>query len=100
MHEAPSADAGSPAPVDRRLDGNALAGPLGAVFAVDLTSAIATCGTCSQAAPIAESMLFVDAPAYVLRCRGCAGVLLRYGQLGQRWHLDLSGTSLLVGYAP
>lgn len=81
---------------DRRLDGNALAGPLRALFAVDLSAATSTCARCGAARPLAEQVLYADAPALVLRCRGCSGVLLRCGTADDQVRLDLSGTRLLV----
>ncbi|MDU0287802.1 DUF6510 family protein [Saccharothrix longispora] len=33
------------------MDGNALAGPLAEVFAVDLTAARARCGSCGETGP-------------------------------------------------
>jgi hypothetical protein len=92
-------------PPDRRLDGNALAGPLLELFSVDLSGAVVTCAHCDGTAPLGEQPLYADAPALVLRCRDCAGVLLRYSA---GWHgsgsgtvrADLSGLRLLTAAAP
>ena len=78
------------------LDGNAAAGPLRALFAVDLTTARSTCGSCGQERALAEQALYERAAAMVLRCRGCDGVLMRYSDDGGRLRLDLTGTRLLV----
>lgn len=59
------------------LDGNAAAGALSEVFAVDLTAAIARCDGCGQTTVFAESRVYVDAPGMVARCNGCEAVLLR-----------------------
>jgi hypothetical protein len=40
------------------LDGNAAAGPLRGLFAVDLTLALSTCGSCGQDHPLAEQALY------------------------------------------
>lgn len=80
----------------RTLDGNAMAGPLLELFAVDLVAAHCTCGSCGSTAPLAASSLYADSPALVVRCRSCAGVLLRYSSAGGRVRLDLSGARLLV----
>ena len=80
---------------DRRLDGNAAAGPLLELFAIDLVAAISTCGHCGNAFPLGAHDLYADAPALVLRCPGCAGVVLRYGTTGSVLRLDLSGARLL-----
>ena len=54
---------------DSFLDGNAAAGVLREVFAVDVTSAHGQCVGCGNTAPMAEARLFADAPGLVLRCR-------------------------------
>jgi hypothetical protein len=81
---------------DRRLDGNALAGPLSELFAIDLVGATGTCAGCGSTSPLGEQLLYADAPAVVLRCRGCAGVLLRYGVDESHVRLEMSGLQLLV----
>ena len=82
---------------DRTLDGNAAAGPLAELFTVELTAAVAACASCGGSAPLASYVLYADAPALVIRCPTCRAVVLRYGHIGQRLRLDLSGiTSLLV----
>lgn len=80
----------------RALDGNALTGPLLELFALDLVPALSTCAHCGATAPLAAHDLFTDAPALVLRCRDCTGVVLRYGTAGGRVRLDMSGCRLLV----
>ena len=81
---------------DRRLDGNAAAGPLRELFALDLVAAACTCRHCGDTAPLAEHILYADAPALVLRCPSCTGVVLRYASTGGRVRLDLAGARLLV----
>jgi hypothetical protein len=81
---------------DTPLDGNAAAGPLAEIFAVDLAAAVVTCGGCGAQGPLAEHDLYADAPALVLRCRNCTGVVLRYASVGGRVRLDMSGTRLLT----
>jgi hypothetical protein len=90
---------------DRRLDGNALAGPLLELFSVDLSGAMVTCVHCDGTAPLGEQQLYTNAPALVLRCRDCTGVLLRYsadsyGTGSGTVRADLSGLRLLVAQVP
>lgn len=85
---------------DRRLDGNALAGPLLELFAVDLSGALGTCDHCGGTGPLGEQPLYTDAPAMVLRCRDCAEVLLRVGTRDQQLRIDMSGLRLLVAPLP
>jgi Family of unknown function (DUF6510) len=80
---------------DHHLDGNAAAGALSEVFAVEITSAIGQCAGCGRTGPMAETRLYANAPGLVLRCAGCDAVLLRLvGAEGRRW-LDLRGLAYL-----
>jgi hypothetical protein len=81
---------------ERRLDGNAAAGPLRELFALDLITAACTCAHCGATTALAEHVLYSDAPALVLRCPSCTGVVLRYASTGGRVRLDLTGARLLV----
>lgn len=84
----------------RRLDGNAVAGPLAELFTVDLTAATFVCGGCGRSAPLATYTTYADAPALVLRCPGCSGVVLRFSSRDGTVRLDLAGTRLLVAHLP
>jgi hypothetical protein len=76
-------------------NGNALAGPLGDVFRVDLTTAIGRCTGCGRTGPMAEVRVFDHAPGVVARCPVCDQVLLRLvGGPGRAW-LDLRGPAYL-----
>jgi hypothetical protein len=57
------------------LDGNALAGMLGDVFAVDVTMIVATCRECGRRAVLAEAIVERDAVCAIVRCRGCTRTL-------------------------
>src|ERR1022692_4599579 len=73
------------------LDGNALAGALSQVFAVDVTAAIGQCAHCRRTGPMAESVVYPNAPGMVARCPGCDGVVLRLVLDSGRAWLDLRG---------
>ncbi|MDX3105499.1 DUF6510 family protein [Nonomuraea angiospora] len=74
------------------LDGNALAGPLGEIFAVDVTAAIGRCASCGLAGPVASLRVYGPDPGLVARCPGCEEVILRLVRgPGTAW-LDLRGT--------
>ena len=79
----------------RRVDGNALGGILGEVFAADLTMATTTCRSCRGEAPLAVLQVYLDAPGAVARCPGCSAVQLRVVRNEKRWWLDLSGIQVL-----
>ncbi|GAA1645871.1 DUF6510 family protein [Georgenia ruanii] len=81
---------------ERRLDGNAAAGPLAELFTVDLAAAVSTCAGCGAAAPLAAHLLYADAPALVVRCPSCTAVVLRFGSAEGRLRLDLTGARLIT----
>jgi hypothetical protein len=85
---------------DRWTDGNALAGPLGDVFRVDLTTAIGRCTACGGTAAMAEVRVFDHAPGVVARCPTCDQVLLRLVRGPGRAWLDLRGLTYLQLPAP
>jgi hypothetical protein len=78
------------------LDGNAAAGELNRVFAVDVTAAQGRCGNCGAARHFAEAHLYVNCPGIVARCSGCGHVLLRLAIVGERMFLDLRGMTYLA----
>jgi Family of unknown function (DUF6510) len=77
------------------LDGNAAAGPLREVFAVDLAAAVVRCNGCGTTAVLGEANAFMRAPGTVARCRACDMVLLRLVRGPTRAWLDLRGVSYL-----
>jgi hypothetical protein len=76
---------------DNVLDGNAAAGVLRSLFAVELTSAIGQCDGCGRRAVLADARLYVDAPGVVARCVGCEAVLFRAVTSPDRTWVDLRG---------
>jgi hypothetical protein len=76
-------------------DGNALAGPAGVLFRVELTAAIGCCAGCGRSAAMAEVRVFDHAPGVVARCPVCDQVLLRLVRGPGRAWLDLRGLSYL-----
>jgi hypothetical protein len=62
--------------VDRlMLDGNAIAGLLQEVFAVEMTTAIVTCDECGSTDAVAATHVFRGA-GIAMRCRRCDNVLV------------------------
>lgn len=78
------------------LDGNAAAGELSQIFAVDITSAKGQCANCGAKRRFAEAHLHVDCPGLVARCVICGHVLLRLVSAGQHVFLDMSGMTYLT----
>lgn len=73
-------------------DGNALAGPLREIFAVDVTAATSQCVSCRRSAPVATLRVYAHAPGMVARCPGCEEVVLRLVRGPESAWLDLRGT--------
>ncbi len=80
---------------EQYLDGNALAGPLSEIFAMDLTAAAGRCARCGLTGPVAGLRLYVRAPGLVARCPGCDAVMLRLVRGPATAWLDLRGTACL-----
>ncbi|WP_214326378.1 DUF6510 family protein [Nonomuraea sediminis] len=73
------------------LDGNALAGPLAEIFAVDVSAAIGQCASCGLAGPVASLRVYGPDPGLVARCPGCEEVVLRLVRGPDAAWLDLRG---------
>ena len=78
------------------LDGNAGAGELSKIFAVDITSAEGQCANCGAKRRFAETHLYLQCPGLVARCPVCRHVLLRLANIQERVFLDLSGMTRLT----
>jgi hypothetical protein len=78
------------------LDGNAAAGELSRIFAMDITSAEGTCANCGAMRRFAEAHLYVQCPGLVARCALCGHVLLRCVNTKRHVFLDLRGMTYLA----
>jgi hypothetical protein len=58
------------------VDGNAIAGLLQEVFAIEMTTALGTCGNCGAAEPVGAIHVYRGA-GIVLRCPHCNNVLAK-----------------------
>ena len=77
------------------LDGNAAAGELSKIFAMDITAAVGRCAHCGATKRFAEAHLYMQGPGIVARCAACENVLLRYANVRQRVFLDVRGMTYL-----
>ena len=77
------------------LDGNAAAGELSKIFAVDVTAAEGQCAHCGATKRFAEAHLYMQCPGIVARCTECEQVLLRLVSVRNRVLLDLTGMTYL-----
>ncbi|WP_242187091.1 DUF6510 family protein [Sphingomonas sp. CARO-RG-8B-R24-01] len=87
-------------PADEYIDGNAAAGALGRIFAVDVTAAMLTCDECERKGPVGELQLYGSGPGQVLRCASCGTVNLRIVEIRDQLVLDLRGCTKLIFTLP
>ena len=83
---------------EQRLDGNAVAGILGEVFALEITTARAACAGCGASGEVGAQMAYVSEIGTVVRCAACDNVLIRVvhqTEGSQRYWLDLKGIEYL-----
>jgi len=76
------------------LDGNAVAGMLGEVFAVEMTTATMVCGNCGSAGAVGATHVFRGA-GIVLRCPDCDNALVKIVEGGTRMWMDFGGMRTL-----
>jgi hypothetical protein len=79
----------------QRLDGNAAAGVLRELFALEMTTALGTCGHCGKSGPIGELMLYGGEIGVVLRCPGCDHLLVCITHTPHGYWLDMRGLQIL-----
>jgi hypothetical protein len=73
------------------LDGNAAAGELSKIFAIDVTAGEGQCAHCGTKKRFAEAHVYMQGPGVVARCVVCEHVLLRLASVRQRVFLDARG---------
>jgi Zn finger protein HypA/HybF involved in hydrogenase expression len=76
------------------LDGNAVAGLLQEVFAVEMTTAVGTCASCGAAGPVGTVHVYRGA-GIVLRCPHCDNVLATIVKSDSRVWIDSTGIRTL-----
>ena len=80
---------------DLRLDGNAAAGLLAEIFAVEMTSAQSICAHCGQTGALGTLLRYGGEMGTVLRCPTCEGVQLRIAAIRGQYWVDMRGMSML-----
>jgi hypothetical protein len=78
------------------LDGNAAAGQLASLFAVEPTMIIVTCEGCGREGPLATLRYYGEPLGVVLRCPACDTANVRSARTGGQVTLDLRGSSRLT----
>jgi Family of unknown function (DUF6510) len=80
---------------DNALDGNAIGGMLMEVFGTEMTTAVATCGSCGAASQVAELPVYMPGLGTVVRCRSCESVLMVFTTVREVTCVDLMGLASL-----
>jgi Zn finger protein HypA/HybF involved in hydrogenase expression len=80
---------------EMRLDGNAIAGLLRDIFAMEMTAAQGTCANCGAVNEVGRLHVYIHAPGTVVRCPACEAVLMRIVRGRGRYWIDMSGTRTL-----
>ena len=83
-----------------QLDGNAAAGLLAQIFAVDITTATITCASCQATSEVGALAVYCPEMGAILRCTGCQAAVLRIGRHPGGYVLDMHGSGLLRIDAP
>jgi hypothetical protein len=77
------------------VDGNAIGALMIDVFGTEMTAASSTCATCGASRPVAELVVFRQAPGTVVRCRTCGSILIVLVKRTDAISVDLSGLANL-----
>jgi ribosomal protein L32 len=80
---------------DLKLDGNAIAGLLREIFAMEMTTAQSTCAGCGKVHLVGRVDVYLNAPGAVVRCPACGQVMMLIVHTGDRYWIDLTGTRRL-----
>ena len=77
------------------LDGNAVAGVLYEMFAVEMTASPTECASCGREGELGTLLAFMQSPGVVLRCPACEQVMLRIVETPDAIYLDARGAVYL-----
>jgi Family of unknown function (DUF6510) len=81
--------------MEHKLDGNAAAGTLQAIFPFEMTLAQVTCVGCGTTGVIGALAAYMHGMGTVIRCPSCDTVLIRVAQAKGRYWLDMRGVRVL-----
>ena len=81
--------------MENKLDGNAAAGLLQAIFPFEMTLVQATCAGCGTTNAIGATAAYLHGMGTVIRCPSCDKALIRVAQVKGRYFLDMRGVRVL-----
>jgi hypothetical protein len=82
------------------LDGNAAAGVLSELFAIDITVASLTCDQCRATVEIGAARVYGGAMGSIFRCPECDHAMIRMVRTPAGFWLDFKGARRLFVRAP
>jgi len=81
--------------MEHKLDGNAAAGTLQAIFPFEMTLVQATCTDCGATNPLGATAAYIHGMGTVIRCPSCDTALIRVAHVKGRYFLDMRGVRVL-----
>jgi ribosomal protein S27E len=81
--------------MENKLDGNAAAGTLQAIFPFEMTLVSVTCNGCGATNMIGATAAYMPGIGTIVRCPACDTALIRVAQVKGRYMLDMRGVRLL-----
>ena len=81
--------------MENKLDGNAAAGILQAIFPFEMTLVRATCTGCGATNAIGATAAYMHGMGTVIRCPSCDTALIRVAQVRGHYLLDMRGVRVL-----
>ena len=81
------------------LDGNAGAGLLHELFALEMTAASVTCAGCGIVAQVGELALYGGRMGAIFRCTHCDTAVMRLARTPAGFRIDMRGARVLFAHA-
>ena len=81
--------------MENKLDGNAAAGILQAIFPFDMTLVQVTCTGCGTTNPLGATAAYMHGMGTIVRCPSCDTALIRVAHARGRYLLDMRGARVL-----
>jgi uncharacterized protein DUF6510 len=81
--------------MEQKLDGNAAAGILQAIFPFEMTLVQATCTGCGATNALGATAAYMHGMGTVIRCPSCDTALIRVAQVRGSYLLDMRGVRVL-----
>ena len=81
--------------MENKLDGNAAAGTLQAIFPFEMTLVQVTCAGCGATNAIGATAAYMHGMGTIVRCPSCDTALIRVAHVKGRYFLDMRGVRVL-----